>query len=167
MPGTLALGVHHGMPSSHMKLAEDLLYTCYQTFARQPTHLAAEITFFNSNSGSKDDFYVKSNDAHYLLRPETIESLWYMYYFTGNKMYQDWGWKIFQGIEKYTKVANGYTTIGNVLNALNLKPRDMMETFFLAETLKYLYLLFADKHEINLDKWVFNTEAHLLPIYRD
>ena len=36
------------------------------------------------------------NDAHYLLRPETVESLWYLYYFSGNKTYQDWGWKIFQ-----------------------------------------------------------------------
>ena len=41
-----------------------------------------------------------------------------------------------------------------------------MESFFLAETLKYLYLLFADDQTIlPLDKWVFNTEAHPLPIY--
>ena len=41
-----------------------------------------------------------------------------------------------------------------------------MESFFLGETLKYLYLLFADpdKHEIDLTKWIFNTEAHPLPI---
>ena len=41
----------------------------------------------------------------------------------------------------------------------------MMESFFLGETLKYLYLLFADRQEISLDQWVFNTEAHPLPIY--
>lgn len=40
--------------------------------------------------------YVKTNDAHNLLRPEFIESLYYMWYFTGDKTYQDWGWKIFQ-----------------------------------------------------------------------
>ena len=72
---------------------------------------------------------------------------------------------LFQGIEKYTKVKNGYTTISNVKNPLDLRPKDMMESFFLGETLKYLYLLFADKHEINLKEWVFNTEAHPLPIY--
>ena len=60
---------------------------------------------------------------------------------------------------------NGYTTISNVRNALDLRPKDMMESFFLGETLKYLYLLFAEKQEIDLKKWVFNTEAHLLPIY--
>lgn len=42
------------------------------------------------------DMYVKTNDAHNLLRPEFIESLFYMWYFTGNKTYQDWGWHIFQ-----------------------------------------------------------------------
>ena len=80
-------------------MAEELAYTCYMTFARQPTHLAPEITHFNweeSRSGAGDDFYTKPADSHYLLRPETIESLWYLYYVTGNKTYQDWGWNIFQ-----------------------------------------------------------------------
>ena len=78
------------------QLAEELAYTCYLTFARQPTYLAPEITHFNSDPSSTTDFYVKPADSHYLLRPETIESLWYLYYVTGNKTYQDWGWNIFQ-----------------------------------------------------------------------
>uniref|UniRef100_A0A0K2UH06 alpha-1,2-Mannosidase n=1 Tax=Lepeophtheirus salmonis TaxID=72036 RepID=A0A0K2UH06_LEPSM len=165
LPGTLALGVHHGMPESHMEMAKELIETCYQTFATNPTHLAPEITYFNFKSGSKKDFYIKSNDAHYLLRPETVESLWYMFYMTKDPIYQDWGWNIFQGIEKYTKYANGYSNIGNVRSALDTKPRDLMETYFLAETLKYFYLLFSDKNEIDLQKWVFNTEGHPLPVY--
>ena len=59
-----------------------------------------------------------------------------------------------QGIQKYTRVLNGYTTIGNVKNPLDLRPKDMMESFFLGETLKYLYLLMADKQEIDLSQWV-------------
>jgi len=183
LPGTLALAHHHGLsltatlppknanqnsqPSSNalMELAEELAYTCYLTFARQPTFLAPEITHFNSAPSSTTDFYVKPADSHYLLRPETIESLWYLYYVTGNKTYQDWGWNIFQGIQKYTRVLNGYTTIGNVKNPLDLRPKDMMESFFLGETLKYLYLLMADKQEIDLSQWVFNTEAHPLPVH--
>ena len=98
-----------------------------------------------------DDFYTKPADSHYLLRPETIESLWYLYYVTGDKKYQEWGWNIFQGIEKYTKVKHGYTTIGNVRNPLDLRPKDMMESFFLGETLKYLYLLFADKQVCSVE----------------
>ncbi len=172
LPGSIVLGLHHGMLEGDpnkakdlQRFAEELAYTCYLTFARQPTYLAAEINYFNTEPGSTVDFYVKPADSHYLLRPETIESLWYLYYFTGNKTYQEWGWNIFQGIEKYTKLSSGgYTTIGNVKSAVDTRPKDMMESFLLGETFKYLYLLFADDHEVNLDKWVINTEAHLLPV---
>lgn len=167
LPGTLALGVHNGLPNSHMKLAEELLTTCYQTYAQQPTFLAPEITYFNIQGENSNDMYVKSNDAHNLLRPEFLESLWYMYQFTGNTSYQDWGWQIFQGFENYTKVVNGYTSIGNVKNTANVRPKDMMESFFLSETLKYLYLLFSDDPKLlDLDKYVVNTEAHPFPIGR-
>lgn len=47
LSGTLALGVHNGLPLDHLKFAEDLLTTCYQTYAQQPTFLAPEITYFN------------------------------------------------------------------------------------------------------------------------
>lgn len=49
-----------------------------------------------SDDENQMDMYVKTNDAHNLLRPEFIESLYYMWYFTGNKTYQNWGWQIFQ-----------------------------------------------------------------------
>lgn len=166
MPGTLALGVHYGLTQNHMKLAVELMKTCYQTYAQQPTFLAPEITYFNIQGENSNDMYVKSSDAHNLLRPEFIESLWYMYRFTNNSTYRDMGWKIFQGFETYTKVANGYTSIENVRNAANVRPRDMMESFFLSETLKYLYLLFSDDaSQFDLDKVVVNSEAHALPIY--
>ncbi|OXU28307.1 hypothetical protein TSAR_000145 [Trichomalopsis sarcophagae] len=169
LSGTLALGVHFGLPSDHMTLATELLNTCYQTYVTQPTCLAPEITYFNvqkSGDESQKDMYVKTNDAHNLLRPEFIESLYYMWYFTGNKTYQNWGWQIFQAFENYTKVENGYTSINNVKNVDNTRPRDMTESFWYAETLKYLYLLFDDTRQlIDLDKWVFNSEGHPLPIY--
>lgn len=165
MSGTLILGFKNGMPESHLNLARDLLETCYQTYMYQPTHLAPEITYFNLNGENEADMYVKVNDAHNLLRPEFVESLYYFYALTGNKTYQDMGWEIFQAFEKYTKVKNGYTSIGNVKNVLNTRPRDMMESFWLGETLKYFYLLFSDdRNEIDLEKFVFNTEAHPLPI---
>jgi len=41
---------------------------------------------------------------------------------------------------------------------------DVQQSFFLAETLKYLYLLFSDDNLVSLDEWVFNTEAHPLPV---
>lgn len=168
LPGTLLLGFKNGMPETHLKLANDLLETCYQTYMKQPTQLAPEISYFNLNGESETDIYVKTNDAHNLLRPEFVESLYYFYAITGNKTYQDMGWTIFEAFNKYTKVKNGYTSIGNVKNPLNTRPRDMMESFWLGETLKYFYLLFSDdRNEIDLDKYVFNSEAHPLPIRED
>ncbi|XP_063986512.1 endoplasmic reticulum mannosyl-oligosaccharide 1,2-alpha-mannosidase [Diachasmimorpha longicaudata] len=169
LPGTLALGVHNGLPSEHMDFAKELTRTCYQTHVIQPTFLAPEITYFNvqdTDEESQMDMYVKSTDAHNLLRPEFIESLFYMWYFTGNKTYQDWGWQIFQGFENYTKVENGYTSIGNVKNIQNTRPRDMTESFWFGETLKYFYLLFDDTRQVvDLDRWVFNSEGHPLPVH--
>ncbi|XP_076242257.1 alpha-Mannosidase class I b [Calliopsis andreniformis] len=167
--GTLALGVHHGLPSDHMDLANEIVKTCYQTYAIQPTFLAPEITYFNIQSVEREnsmDMYVKMTDAHNLLRPEFIESLFYMWYFTGNKTFQDWGWQIFQAFENYTKVEKGYTSIGNVRDVYNTRQQDMTESFWFAETLKYLYLLFDDTRQlIDLDRWVFNSEGHPLPMY--
>ena len=89
-----------------------------------------------------------------------------MYRITGDKKYREWGWKIFQAFQKYTKIPGlGYSSIHNVKNAGRPGFRDKLESFFLAETLKYLYLLFSDdKDLLPLDKWVFNTEAHPLPV---
>ena len=73
-----------------------------------------------------------------------------------------------QAFEKYARVpTGGYTSIGDVRNPDNLSPRDSMESFFLGETLKYLYLLFSDdQRTLNLNDYVFNTEAHPLPVLR-
>jgi endoplasmic reticulum Man9GlcNAc2 1,2-alpha-mannosidase len=88
-----------------------------------------------------------------------------MYFLTGDSTYQDWGWKIFQSFEKYTKQADGYSSISDVRSQEHVRPRDKMESFFLAETLKYFYLLFDEKNLFPFEQWIFNTEAHPLPIY--
>lgn len=168
LPGLLLLGSENGMPDAHEVLAHELLETCYQMYVKQPTGLAPEIVHFNLNAEKNTDMYVSAADTHNLLRPEFIESLYYFYALTGNTTYQDMGWKIFLSFEKYTKVKHGYTSIDNVKNVNNTRPRDMMESFFMGETLKYFYLLFSDnRKEIDLQKYVFNTEAHPLPIYDD
>lgn len=70
-----------------------------------------------------------------------------------------------QSIEANCKVLNGYSGIADVTR---LPPvhNDNQESFFLAETLKYLFLTFTDDSVISLDEWVFNTEAHPLRIVR-
>lgn len=100
-------------------------------------------------------------------RPETVESLFYLYRLTKDQRYRDWGWNIFQAFEKHAKVKKaGYACLRNVNSPGNF--RDRMESFFLTETLKYLYLLFSDDDNVvSLTEWVFNTEAHPLPIWKN
>uniref|UniRef100_A0A8C6HW80 alpha-1,2-Mannosidase n=1 Tax=Mus spicilegus TaxID=10103 RepID=A0A8C6HW80_MUSSI len=168
LPGTLALGVHHGLPADHMDLARALMETCYQMNQQMETGLSPEIAHFNMYPrADHKDVEVKPADRHNLLRPETVESLFYLYRVTRDRKYQDWGWEILQSFNKYTRVpSGGYSSINNVQNSHKPEPRDKMESFFVGETLKYLYLLFSDDLELlSLDSCVFNTEAHPLPIW--
>ena len=124
-----------------------------------------------SSSFDKSFFIIlQPMDAHNLLRPETVESLHIMYQITKDNKYRDYGWKIFKAFDKFCKVpTGGYVSVNDVRSAENPRRgegRDKMESFFLAETLKYLYLLFSDDDIIPLDKYVFNTEAHPLPVFR-
>ncbi|KAI1770096.1 glycoside hydrolase family 47 protein [Hypoxylon cercidicola] len=101
-----------------------------------------------------------SADYHaYILRPEAIESVWYMYRITGDTTWQDKGWKMFSSIVSQTRTEAGNSAISNVLIP-NPDKTDEMESFWLAETLKYFYLLYSDPDLISLDEWVLNTEAH-------
>lgn len=68
-----------------------------------------------------------------------------------------------QAIEKHCKVDNGYSGIRDVY-AYTTSKDDVQQSYFLAETLKYLYLLFSEDSLLPLDRWVFNTEAHPLPV---
>ncbi|KAM3825611.1 endoplasmic reticulum mannosyl-oligosaccharide 1,2-alpha-mannosidase isoform 2-T2 [Vipera latastei] len=168
LPGVLALGAHNGLPADHLTLAAELAETCHQMYVQVETGLSPEIVHFNMHpQKDRKDVEIKTADRHNLLRPETVESLFYLYRFTGDKKYQDWGWEILQSFNKYTRVpTGGYTSIDNVQSPGHPEPRDKMESFFLGETLKYFFLLFSDDlNLINLDKYVFNTEAHPLPIW--
>lgn len=168
LPGLLALGTHNGLAEKYMTLAKSLIYTCYQMYKQMPTGLSPEIMHFNTLPNSTEDMFVKPLDRHNLLRPETIESLFYMYRLTRDEKYRNWGWNIFQAFERHTRIASGgYSSVNNVLNTTDPEFRDKMESFFLGETLKYLFLLFSDDHTLlNIDAWVINTEAHPLPIWK-
>lgn len=95
--------------------------------------------------------------------------MFYLYRMTRNETYRDQAWQIFLAFEKHTKLPeSGYSSINNVKDAGNPRFRDKMESFFLSETLKYLYLIFSDDFNlISLDDFVFNSEGHPLPIYND
>jgi ER degradation enhancer, mannosidase alpha-like 2 len=95
----------------------------------------------------------------YHLRPEIVESTYYLYHFTGDAQYRKMGEKIFNDFVKYCRVDSGYSALKDVVTK---EKRDEMESFVLAETFKYFYLLFAPPRTLDFDKIVFNTEAHPL-----
>lgn len=99
------------------------------------------------------------SEKHYALRPEAIESLFILYRLTGNTTYPDAAWSIFKSIEKYAKGNIAYATVSDAMIP-NPGQVDRMETFWMSETLKYLYLCFEEWEVLSLDEWVFSTEAH-------
>eukprot|EP01090_Pellita_catalonica_P019429 TRINITY_DN660_c0_g1_i2.p1 TRINITY_DN660_c0_g1~~TRINITY_DN660_c0_g1_i2.p1 ORF type:complete len:472 (-),score=40.84 TRINITY_DN660_c0_g1_i2:525-1748(-) len=143
----------------HLSIGADLTETCVHVYQSSKTGLAPER--FTVRGG--ENFQPVHDAYHYILRPETVESLFILYRATNDEKYREWGWEIFQAIEKNCRHPTGYAGVRNV-NSVRSRPNDNMESFFLAETLKYLYLLFSPPDVIPLDSFVFNTEAHPLPI---
>jgi ER degradation enhancer, mannosidase alpha-like 2 len=95
----------------------------------------------------------------YPLRPEIIESAYYLHRKTGDARYREMGRRFFDDIVSCCRTEDGYTGLKNVVTR---ERDDAMPSFFLAETLKYLYLLFAPPETLDLDQIVFTTEAHPL-----
>ncbi|TVY43218.1 Endoplasmic reticulum mannosyl-oligosaccharide 1,2-alpha-mannosidase [Lachnellula subtilissima] len=105
--------------------------------------------------------FVHITDGRYLLRPEAIESVFIMYRITGNSYWTDAGWDMFRAIIAHCTTDIAACAIDNVLDAAPVQV-DEMESFWLAETLKYFYLLYSNVGVVSLDEYVLNTEAHPL-----
>jgi mannosidase alpha-like ER degradation enhancer 2 len=93
----------------------------------------------------------------YPLRPEIIESTYYLYHYTGNAKYLAMGRTYFDSLMKYCRTDVGFASLKNVQTK---EKADDMESFFFAETLKYLYLLYAPPSALDFNSVIFNTEAH-------
>jgi hypothetical protein len=178
MPGTIALATTNGLPLAQarklptwgptqeedMKLADELMKTCWGMYKVTPTGLAPEIAHFKMHDPplmyndftpstlpqspaafdppnspdlegdyvGKDDFILKSADTHNLQRPETVESLFYMWRITGDEKYREWGWEMFQSFVKWTALEDG-TGFSSVSDVMKTPPptRDNMESFWL------------------------------------
>ena len=172
--GMFALGAHGATEGLHARIGAEITETCYQMYARQKTGIAPEITHFRNGQD------LVPGAAHYLLRPETVESyvvvvlfvclfvclfvlqtnespeilhsplpfqtparFFVLWRLTHDQKYRDWGWSVFNAIETYCKVEAGYSGIKDV-NRIPVQYDNYQQSFFLAETLKYLYLLFSD-----------------------
>lgn len=171
-----------------MRFAAELLKTCWGMYQAMATGLAPEISFFEVDDpphmdvdgplssldmGSeldapwRSDYTIKRQDMHNLQRPETVESLFYLWRITGDVKYREWGWEIFKSFVRYTVAEDG-AGFSSLSNANQIPPtfRDNMESFWLAETLKYFYLLFSPVDFLPLKDIVINTEAHIFPRFK-
>ncbi|OCT52978.1 class I alpha-mannosidase 1A [Cladophialophora carrionii] len=97
--------------------------------------------------------YTKIQARDYRLRPEAIESVFIMYRLTGDETWRDKGWAMFEAVDRATKTEIANAGIKDVTSLLQ-EQQDTMESFWLAETLKYYYLLFSEPDLISLDDYV-------------
>ncbi|KAG0255165.1 hypothetical protein DFQ27_006396 [Actinomortierella ambigua] len=170
MGGSLAMGAAYFDRPQDLELARQVTEACYLSYHYSATGVGPEIIAFDGKAGTSGKFFKPKlpgtfyergwSDESYILRPETVESLWVLYRLTGDKRYPEQAWQIFQALEKSCRTKVAYSGLSNV-NVLG-SHNNNMESFFLAETMKYLYLMFSTPDVISLDDFVLNTEAHPL-----
>lgn len=170
IPGILVLGLTTLTPADlrHLNrnetlraMAEGITSSCYELYTLSKSGLAPECATVEPQPPYR--FLAAPQDGrHSFLRPETVESLFYMYRFTGDEKYRQWGKRIFRSIQRHAKVDVGYASVQDV-NVVPTQKLDEMQSFVMAETFKYLYLLFSPASVLDLDRFILNTEAHPLP----
>uniref|UniRef100_A0A674N5A9 alpha-1,2-Mannosidase n=1 Tax=Takifugu rubripes TaxID=31033 RepID=A0A674N5A9_TAKRU len=147
--GMMALGAD-GAPGDktgrQMEQAAEIARTCHESYAR--TGHGPEAFRFDGG-----------------VEAIVIETYMYLWRLTHDPKYREWGWEAVQALEQHCRVEGGYSGIRDVYAATPTHD-DVQQSFYLAETLKYLYLLFSDDDHLPFDHWVFNTEAHPLPVLR-
>ncbi|KAI5777768.1 mannosyl-oligosaccharide alpha-1,2-mannosidase-like protein, partial [Geopyxis carbonaria] len=173
--GNLLLGGRYTATPRAFQLGLDLVDTCHHLYATAgPTKIGPEYVSWlpeghdgayepgseHQMSQLRDKGYWVA-DARWMLRPETVESYFYAYRITGEKKYQDWAWDAYQAMVKASKAEFGYAEVQDVTREPGAaNRRDKEESFWGAETLKYLWLTMSSEGTGSLDEWVYSTEAH-------
>jgi mannosyl-oligosaccharide alpha-1,2-mannosidase len=144
-----------------LQLGADVAKTCMEMYHITQTKLPGEAVHF---SGGR--MQVAGGAVYSLQRPETAETLMYLYRLTRDEKYREYGGEIIDAIERHSKVANGFSGLRDV-NAVPPPLDDFQQSFLLAETFKYLYLLFESSDVVPLEHVVFNTEAHPVSVFEN
>ena len=160
--GMFALGAPYQADAQteqqHLDVTTGIAETCYNMYTSTACGLSAEFVNFNGRS-------ISPGAAYNILRPEAIEAIFYAWRATHDPKFRRMGWEMFLSFEKWCKVdSGGYAGLKDV-NRNPPEKDDTMQTFWLAETLKYFYLLFTDDDVVPLTDYVFNTEAHPLRVH--
>uniref|UniRef100_A0A8C3RJA4 alpha-1,2-Mannosidase n=1 Tax=Chelydra serpentina TaxID=8475 RepID=A0A8C3RJA4_CHESE len=165
--GMFALGADGALNDKtgrHIELGAEIARTCHESYDRTSMKLGPEAFRFD---GGVEAIATRQNEKYYILRPEVIETYMYMWRFTHDPKYRQWGWEAVEALEQHCRVDGGYSGIRDVYSN-HQSHDDVQQSFFLSETLKYLYLLFSEDDLLPFEHWIFNTEAHPLPVlHRD
>jgi len=157
--GMLIQGQHElpygTVPENYQEIAAEITRTC-QAMYKTETGLAPEIIDFSQGIMS-----IKPTDSFSLLRPEAVEAMYYMWYYTGDHKYREWAYSVLEALNRSARTTYGFSSVQSV-DVKDHSMRDTCESFFYAETLKYLFLVQADPGLVPLDQYVFNTEGHPL-----
>ena len=121
--------------------------------------MAPESIFVDINGTIK----VMPGSAYSILRPEAVESWFHLWRLTHKQQYREWSWQVFEAFEQHSRVPGGHSGVKDV-EEIPVEHDDTMQSFWLAETLKYLYLTFGADSLYPTSTWVYNTEAHPLRI---
>ena len=184
-PGTLLLATKfYGQQHENLRtFALALLEGCRHAYASTSSKIGPETwswipkfgydepVFSPTSPREKEEWRTSgfwSTDPRYKGRPEYVESLFYAHRITGEARFREWAWEAFTAMEKYCKAPYGYAQLADVYRVEpgqwsgdgNERWIDMQESFWTAETLKYLWLTFSNANVASLDRWVFSTEGH-------
>ena len=152
--GMLSLGaksMNQDKPEAaqHFQIGQKITETCMRSYQESSNGLGGEV-FQILEDGS-----TLITNPSIILRPEVVESVFYHWRYTKDQKYRDFGVDMIKNLNKYARTDAGFSALDR-----DNEKTDNMESFFFAETLKYLFLLFSDDSVISLDDYVFNTECH-------
>ena len=103
-------------------------------------------TLYGIEPDTLDYIRLATPDAGYPLRPEIIESTYYLHHLTGDPIYLHMGQDYFDSLVRWCRTPEAYAALTDVRTK---QQKDEMESFFFAETLKYLYLLYAPRDTVD------------------
>eukprot|EP00069_Balaena_mysticetus_P003222 bmy_16450T0 len=115
----------------YLELGAEIARTCHESYDRTALKLGPESFKFD---GAVEAVAVRQAEKYYILRPEVIETYWYLWRFTHDPRYREWGWEAALAIEKYCRVNGGFSGVKDVYSSTPTHD-DVQQSFFLAETL--------------------------------